>query len=441
MYNDVLTSVARHHQVAAVACPVWSLETRCHTFGQPMNHHSRTLTARWIIPVDGPPLPHGTMTALGGKIAAVEPWGRTTADEDLGNCAILPGFVNAHTHLDLTGLHGLVPPGPDFTAWLRAVIQHRRTRLPEEVEHDIKAGITAALAEGTTLLGDISAGGVSWSALQDAPLRSVVFHELLGLSRPRARQAWQSARDWLADRPEGHVCQPGLSPHAPYSVRGSLFRAVFGGARRRGLPVAIHLGETLAELELLAHQRGPFVDFLSQLGVWDPDGLVPSIDELLRQSRGGARVLLIHGNYLTPAQLAAGDTVVYCPRTHAAFGHRPYPLQAFLEAGVRVALGTDSLASNPDLSVLEEARFIYRRYPEIAPAEVLRLATLNGAEALGWADVTGSLTPGKSADWLALTLAEEAGDPCEQVLAAGTRPRRVLIAGREMLGSFCHRME
>src|SRR5262249_9795499 len=158
------------------------------------------------------------------------------------------------------------------------------------------------------------------------------------------------------------------------------------------LALATHLAETEAELELLSTRQGPFVSFLTELNVWDPDGLARSAKQVLDLCAPAPRLLLAHGNYLDPTRtLPPQSTVVYCPRTHAAFGHEPYPLHRLLQAGVRVALGTDSLASNPDLSVLEEARFVHRLHPAIAPETVLRIATLHGAEALGWAHEVGSL--------------------------------------------------
>src|SRR5438445_8396413 len=131
-----------------------------------------SLTARWMFPVAGPPLPGGVVTCRGERIVAIEPHGSRKADHDLGNVAILPGFVNAHTHLDLTGLRGQAPPSVDFVGWLRAVIQHRRVRSSAQVEADIRAGLAESLAGGTTLLGDIAAQGWSWDALAEAPLRS-----------------------------------------------------------------------------------------------------------------------------------------------------------------------------------------------------------------------------------------------------------------------------
>src|SRR5205823_2688098 len=132
-----------------------------------------TLTARWIFPVDGPALSGGTVTIDGETILAVEPHGARRADLDLGDVAVLPGLVNAHTHLDLSGMRGLAPPSPDFTGWLRQVIAYRRNCPPEQVQADLHAGLAECLRFGTTLLGDISGDGSSWDVLADAPLRAV----------------------------------------------------------------------------------------------------------------------------------------------------------------------------------------------------------------------------------------------------------------------------
>jgi cytosine/adenosine deaminase-related metal-dependent hydrolase len=399
-----------------------------------------------VFPISGPPLEWGRVSIAGERIVAVEPppgrlqaarpgahkKGRWGADVDLGESAVLPGLVNAHTHLDLTGLRGLAPPSEDFTAWLRQVIAHRRSRPAEQVEADVCAGLAESLRFGTTLLGDIAAGGGSWPVLSESPIRSVVFHELLGLTRQRAEQALRAARDWLASHPATSTCRPGLSPHAPYSVRESLFVEAAMLARDSKCPLAVHLAESHDELELLQHRRGPFVPFLQGLGVWGPDGLVRSPTEVLYLCNMGTRNLFIHGNYLAPAARVRGQsTVVYCPRTHAAFGHRPHPLRRLLAQGVRVALGTDSLASNPDLDVLGEARFLHRLYPDLPGETLLRMATLSGAEALGWADETGSLEPGKSADLVVLPLPSGASsDPHALVLASDQPVQRVLCRGR-----------
>jgi cytosine/adenosine deaminase-related metal-dependent hydrolase len=366
-----------------------------------------SVTARWIFPVTGPPVERGVLLLDGERIVALEPAG--PADHDFGDAAILPGFVNAHTHLDLTSMLGLAPASPDFTGWLRTVIAHRRQRSAADVANDIRAGLDECLSYGTTLVGDISSDGSSWAELADAPLRSVVFREMLGLTKDRAERSWQAALEWLGSCAATATCRPGLSPHAPYSARVSLFKA----AAATGLPVAVHLAETEAEREFLVEHAGPFVPFLQELGVWDPLGLAKSPEHVLRLAAGSGPTLFVHANYLAAsAALPQNASLVYCPRTHAAFGHAPHPFRDLVARGVRVCLGTDSLASNPDLSILEEMRFLRAAHPDLPGAEILRMATLSGAEALGWADETGSLAPGKSADFVVIPLqGRDARDP------------------------------
>ena len=388
-----------------------------------------TVTARWLFPVAGPPLEGGHLTFVGERIAAVKPPGHRAADIDFGNAAILPGLVNAHTHLDLTGMRGLAPPSPDFIAWLRQVIAHRRARTPDEVVADVRVGLAECLASGTTLVGDISADGGSWSMLADTPLRAVVFRELIGLPKDRAERAWQSAQRWLGACPPRPNCRPGLSPHAPYSARVSLIKAVASS----GLPVAVHLAESLAERELLEEHAGPFVPFLQEFGAWDPVGLAKSPEHVLRLAASDAPTLFIHGNYLAAsAAVPTTASVVYCPRTHAAFGHSPHSFHDMRGRNIRVALGTDSLASSPDLSILSEMRFLHVEYPELRGELLLQLATLKGAEALGWADSCGSLEEGKSADFIVLPLPErEAVDPHELWLEVDREPAQVWIRGQQ----------
>lgn len=393
-----------------------------------------SLTARWIFPIDGPVLERGIVTVQGERIVAVEPHRTRSADLVLGNVAILPGFVNAHTHLDLTGLRGRVPPSTDFTRWLRSVVQHRRSLSAEQVREDTLAGVRESIAAGVTLVGDISGGGLNWNVLADAPLRAVVFHELLGLPQPRAEAAYAAFLDWLNEHPATSTCRPGVSPHAPYSVRRTLFHESAHIAASHRLPLATHLAETTAELELLCHHRGEFVRFLESLGVWDPEGLVSGPEEVLQLNADVPHALFAHGNFLDPALPMVG-TVVFCPRTHAAFQHPPHPFRELLRRGVRVALGTDSLASNPDLSVLEEARFLHRLYPDMSGEVLLRLATLSGAEALGWAEETGSLAPGKSADLVVLPLPNrEESDPARLVLASELAVAAVMFRGNWIHG-------
>jgi cytosine/adenosine deaminase-related metal-dependent hydrolase len=399
-----------------------------------------TLTGRWVFPVDGPPLERGTVTIQGDKIAAVEAHGVRTADVDCGNTAIMPGLVNAHTHLDLNGLRGKCPPTPHFTEWLRRVIAHRRGQTPEQTALDIRTALQQCRGYGVTLVGDILGVETIGGDSIDRSLRTVLFREVLGLSEERAHSAWEQVvankftlgRCYWWDGEEHIESLTGLSPHAPYSVHSWLFRRIAVRARNEHLPLTIHLAETAAELELIADHQGPFVSFLTELGVWQPEGLVSNLGELLRMYGGDMPLLLVHCNYLAvDAPVPPNGSIIYCPRTHAAFGHPPHPFREFLARGVRVALGTDSLASNPDLDILAEARFVHDRHPDVPGATLLRMITLSGAEALGWADETGSLTPGKSADLVVLPLPnEEANEPHQLVLESSGRVERTLFRGK-----------
>jgi aminodeoxyfutalosine deaminase len=388
----------------------------------------QTISARWVFPATSPPLAGGTVTIRGDRITSVDRAGVRTPDLRFDDAAIIPGLVNAHTHLDLSGLRGLVPPTADFVGWLRGVIGRRRERSPEQTAADIRAGLDESMRYGTTLVGDIAAGGASWDALASAPVWSICFRELLGLPGNRVHAVWEELVCWVGEHPDSPTCRVGVSPHAPFSVHKSLIEAA-----ARLWPVCIHLAESVAERDLLERRDSPFVPFLRDLGVWDPSGLAPSWDWVLWKVSRAPAALLAHGNYLSDAPIAPNSTVVYCPRTHAAFDHRPHPFREMIDRGVRVTLGTDSLASNPDLDLLAEARFLHTRYPDIYGEHLLCMATINGATALGLGGVTGSLEPGKSADLVLVPLPEEdAPDPYKVLFAQAdvAAPRKTMWRGQ-----------
>jgi len=378
----------------------------------------KVFTARWVFPVSGPPLDRGALLVTNDRIVAVAKHGRFTPDMDLGNAAIVPGFVNAHTHLDLTGARGLTPPTQDFTVWLRSVIAYRRNRTAGETESDIYAGSKECLCNGTTLVGDIAANGLSLGSRCEQ--REVIFVELLGLSEQRASEAADFALQACSmfavpARDQRLDVTIGISPHSPYSFNCGVLQRVATQSKKLGFPMAIHLAESSAELELLERHSGPFVPFLAELGAWDTSGLAWSPQHVIELTGDSVNILYVHCNFLSPTtEIPATGTIVYCPRTHAAFDHPPHPFREFLVRGVRVALGTDSLASNPDLSLLAEARFIASRYADFNRTTLLRMATLSGAEALGWSDVAGSFEPGKSADFAVVALPDrDDADPHE----------------------------
>jgi cytosine/adenosine deaminase-related metal-dependent hydrolase len=390
-----------------------------------------------VFPVSGPPLRDGVLTARGERIVAVGPDGPAGAPVDLGDVALLPGLVNAHTHLEFSGLEApLDRPGTALPDWIRAVVAWRRTtpRSPGAIER----GLAQSLAAGTTLLGDILQPDQREALAAAAAPDVVGFLELLGLKPDRRRQLDSLAARHLSERSTDAQFVPGLSPHAPYSTHPGLVRAAVrlaGSAH----PVAMHLAESRQELELLATGHGPFRDLLEELGAWSPEVFAAPrrIADYLEVLSAAGRSLVIHGNYLTDheasliARQAGRMSLVYCPRTHAYFGHEPYPLVRRLAAGVPVALGTDGRASNPDLSLLAEMRAVARLHSDLPPDRILELGTLAGARALGLEADHGSLAPGKLANAVVVPLpAGEWADPAAALLADTAGPIATLYRGQ-----------
>lgn len=369
------------------------------------------------------------MTVQGERIVdvAARPSGQCL---DLGNVAILPGFVNAHTHLEFSDCAApLGVAGMPLPAWLRMVIAARRDA-GENAAVAIARGLDESVRTGTTAIGEIATGGWTDQSLAEAPVDLLAYFELRGLLAERVPERLAEA-ERVASRARRarppHAWRAGLSPHAPYSVHPELLVGLVRMAHAHDLPVAMHLAESREEIELLATGSGPFRTFLEELGVWDATAFAHGTRplEYLQVLGAAPRALVVHGNYLSDEELeylaihAERMTTVYCPRTHAYFGHARHPLPRLLALGASVALGTDSRASNPDLGVLAEMRHVARTFPEIAPADVLRLGTLAGAQALACEADTGSLQPGKLANLAIVELpSHEAADPHELVFDA-----------------------
>jgi cytosine/adenosine deaminase-related metal-dependent hydrolase len=368
----------------------------------------RTLKARYVFPARGEPIADGAVMIAGGRIVRVGKADGRAALEDLGNVALLPGFVNAHTHLDLSQLdRPLGTPGNGMAAWIRQVIEFRRGSEGSRASA-VERGLRESIAGGVTTLGDIVQPGGEWPSGAGPFPDATRFLELIAPTAARVAPVLEVARRHLDCAGATHV---GLSPHAPYTVHPDLLAAAIGLSAQHGIPLAFHLAESPEELQLLESAGGPIRELLEELGGWEPPLVRPGTRSLdyLRKLCGAHRALVIHGNYLDAEEIAllgkqaARMAVVYCPRTHARFGHRRYPLQAFLAAGATVAVGTDSRASSPDLSVLAELRFVARAYPEIGRDVVLELGTLRAARALGLDADRGSLEPGKLADIVILS--------------------------------------
>ncbi|HRX85500.1 MAG TPA: amidohydrolase family protein [Phycisphaerae bacterium] len=353
------------------------------------------LRAAYVLNLKFQPMPNWAVRVHKNGIVEVGPakriQGETTTD--LGDVLLIPGLVNAHAHLELGHLAGKVPPEGGLVDWLGRLLPRLRDVPPDapEVAEAIEAGLAAALHSGTTLIGDITrspeTSRAAISSLARRP-KVVSFGEViaLGTLRDRLAPALDAA---TAPPPEAVNLEIGISPHAPYTVEPEGLKACAERARAADLPLCIHAAESKEELQFTREGRGPLRDFLEAAGVWDERAPVPGcspIELLERCGVLGPRTLLAHCNYLSDTDMEliakSRSSVVYCPRTHAAFGHPRHPVAELQARKIRVCLGTDSLASNPSLSMLEELRFLRDVRPDIEPTALLDMATIEGTVAV-----------------------------------------------------------
>lgn len=381
--------------------------------------------ARYVIPVAQPPVRDGVVIVEQGRIGDVrQTAGKGQKVVDLGDVALLPGWINAHTHLEFSRLFQPIGTlGQALPDWIRQVVSWRRAHVDDEssaapwLVTARAAGLAESLASGVTTLCDIVSGEWSW-ARYDRPMRVLAMAELLATERERAQTQWNALQQFLGTMSSGGAAW-GISPHSPATVRWEMIEAACRYSAVKRVPVAMHLAESREELQLLQSGSGPWRTLLEELDAWQPDLWKRSrtMDDYLEILATAHRAIIVHGNYLAPGNLRqlAGHRdrmgVVFCPRTHAFFQHDPYPLEALLRANVPVAIGTDSRASNPDLNFLNELRWLVEN-SSLTPPEIIRMATAGGAEVLGRAGEIGILQPGTIADMIAVGLPQGAeGDP------------------------------
>ena len=391
-----------------------------------------TFTAAWVLPISAPPIRNGFVTLEGERITAVGD--RAPADAaSLGSVAILPALVNAHTHLELSYLHGRVPPSTSFNDWVMVLMALRRDHPDPAAPAIIEAArhaIAHARASGTGLFGDVSNTLVTVPLLRDAGMAAHVFYELIGFSHPdpvgRVREA-RAAADAAAINAGG--VRVSLAPHAPYSVSSELFIAIRSDVDAHPDSVTtVHLGESAAEVELLRQGSGPARVMLERLGVWSNEWQIPGVspsEYVAALDFLGADSLVVHGVQFTREDLArvktAGSPLVSCPRSNTYVGVGAPPLESFYAAGVPVAFGTDSLASVADLNMFAELAEARRIAPTVSARELLRSATLTGAQALRYDDDYGSIAAGKRAALIAVRVPPDVVD-VEEYLVAGIEP-------------------
>ena len=377
----------------------------------------------------------GLIASVGKKAST---GGRADRDViDLGRSVILPGFVNAHTHLELTNAHTLVEPQPRFTDWIREVVRATGDWSEDTFDASLREGIRLSVEAGVTSLGDIGRGVHDGAAYAKSGVRARLFHEAIGFDPAYAGEIARSLLRRIERGYPGERLLPGISPHTPYTVSERLLELCVDVARREGVPLCIHLAETTAEVEFLRAGTGEILELRKDFGLW-PGWTPPRVSPVRYLHHLGffeKPATLVHCNYVGREDFdiisMSGSSVVFCPRSHDYFGHRNHPFLDMLGHGINVALGTDSLISAPTLGILDEMKFLRRNYPEIEPALLLRMATTNGAKALGLPVGVGSLAPGAPADLVGVAPPGDATDvdPLEAVLSKGSKIVMTMAAG------------
>ena len=405
--------------------------------------------ARWVLPIAMPPIEDGTVVVEGSVIAYVGPRAMAPAggdDDDLGNAVLMPGLVNAHTHLELTVMRGFLEELP-FFEWVRMLTRARRHVLDAAALLDsARLGVTEGLRAGITTFADTGDSSGPFDALRELGARGIAFREVFGPDPAQAAGAMAGLRAKV-DAMRAHetpLVRVGVSPHAPYSVSDALFEAVAAYAAAEGLPVAVHIAEGEDEAMLVERAQGPFADFLRSRGVdVEPRARSP-ISLLERCGVLAVRPLLIHAVRADAPDIAAMVRhrcgVAHCPASNAKLAHGIAPVMEMLDAGLDVGLGSDSMASNNRMDIVGEGRLASlqqrartRRVDALSASQALDLATRGGARALGLGGRVGVLAEGYQADLAAFDLDAAAG-PVHDVAAAvvhagGTLARRTVVAG------------
>lgn len=401
------------------------------------------LRARTILPISGPPIDDGAVVVRGGRVTAVGRWSDLRRNGgkavDLGDAILLPGLINAHCHLDYTDMAGKLSPGKTFSDWIKAIVALKAQWSFSEFARSWLNGARMLLQSGTTtivnieavpeLLGDVRPG---------TPLRVTSCVELLSVrSRQSASAMVRAAVDALNQLPAESA---GLSPHAPYTTSGALMAEAARTARAHHWLLTMHAGESMDEFDMFRHGSGAMFQWLKgQRDMDDCDGRSP-VQHLDRHDALGPNTLVVHANYLADgdARLLArrGASVVHCPRSHAFFGHRPFPLGELVAEGVNVCLGSDSLATVAKsrtepltLNMFAEMRSAAKAFDELTPQQIVELATVRAARALGRAGDLGAITAGARADLIAIP-ARGNVDAYEAVLNHRGDVQASMIGGR-----------
>jgi cytosine/adenosine deaminase-related metal-dependent hydrolase len=417
----------------------------------------KILTASYVVPISSEPIEGGAVAFDGERIVAVGERADVVARfpnadvDDHGEAAILPGFVNCHSHLELTAMRGALDDVEhDFKTWLLKINGLRAALSDDDIVAAAIGGAREGAAAGVTCFGDIGRfGHAGVAALKEAGLRGVVFQETE--FSPDNRTADDDFRKLgekfeTLKKEETGLVRVGLSPHSPYTVGSRLFELIAQYAIINRVPLSIHVAESAEEMSLLTRGEGFFMDFYERMDLeWASPHCTP-IEYLERLGVLSTRPLLAHCVMASDSDIrriaSNRASVAHCPKSNAKFGHGYAPFEKLLDAGISIGLGSDSVASNNLCDLLEEARFAAlaaRNRPDrnrfISAKDVLHAATIGGAKAMGLDGEIGSLEAGKQADIAVVSLSRHAQKPVHDIYAAlvfsssGRDVIRTIVAG------------
>lgn len=414
-------------------------------------------SARWVLPVSAAPIEDGAVAVAGQRISGVGRDAEIAARfpefrrEALGDAIILPGLINTHTHLELTAMRGyLENEDADFRAWLKKLTLARLNILtPEDLRDSVLWGACEAVRGGITCVGDASDSALlSMQALSEVGLRGTVYQESFGPDPKLVTENFAKLKENFGKlrEAESEILRAGVSPHAPYTVCRAQLELIADLAESERLPVMMHAAESMAEELLMREGRGPFAEGLAQRSIDWQAPRVSTIEYLRQVELLRVRPLLAHCIHVDGEDIAilrdTGAKVAHCPKSNAKLGHGRAPFAKFLQAGVAVGLGSDSVASNNTCDVLEEARFatlLSRAGGErVSANEALAALTLGGALCFELENEIGQLREGFQADLTAVSLSGAhqmpSHDPVSALIFASSGRDVILtvIAGREV---------
>jgi cytosine/adenosine deaminase-related metal-dependent hydrolase len=404
------------------------------------------IRARTVVTMDGAPIENGAVAVSGNRIADVGKFDEITSRNageivDLGEQALLPGLINAHCHLDYTCLRGKIPPQKSFADWIRAINTKKANLSPKDYLASINDGFAEAKRFGTTTIANLTAFPELIPKIS-APIRTWWFAELIDVRAPdRANESVGPAVESLKSVPSW-----GLAPHALFTASKNLYRRCEEIALRDNILLTTHLAESREEMEMFHDASGPLYEFLKDIGrSMDDCGnrtplelflTIRDSSASLRSARNDNNWLLAHLNELTESDfellknLERKSHIVHSPRSHDYFKHSRFPFEKLRALGFNISLGTDSLASNEDLSLFAEMRAFQKEFPGVPPEEVLQMVTVNPARALRQENALGGIRRGCRADLISVPCSGT-DDVFAEIIAFEEAVDWILLNGKE----------